>query len=1150
MRKFILMFSALMLCVSVAFGQGKTISGKIVDDASGETVIGATIQVKGAEASGTITDFDGNFTITLPDGHKMLIVSYVGYETVEVEAKNGMVVRLATSSEVLDEVMVVAYGTSTKKSFTGSATVVKGETLEKKNPSEVTKALAGEIAGVQVVSSTGQPGTSASVRIRGIGSVNSSTAPLYVVDGIPYEGDISSIDPSDIASTTVLKDATATSIYGSRGANGVILITTKKGTSGESGKIDIDVKYGGNMRLLPMYSTITDPGEFVKLAWLGIYNQSGSEKVASNTLFSPGGAKGGLPSAYNIWNAKDNAVVLQDGQLAPGLELKPGYINDPDPGWKKAIFRNGQKIDATVKIHGGSEKTTYFTSFGYLKDEGYYIGSDFSRFSGRASIDHQAKKWLRGSMNMSYAYATTNSPGQSSNMNNGFAYVNEAPPIYPVFQRDAEGNRVLDPRIPGKYAYDYGDLDINGNKLGRLYGQGINPAGALQYDKMNNQQHNFAGNAMLEATFVKGLKLSTTFGMQFVGQTASELTNSYYGDAAGVGRIAKVYQNFFTFTWNQLLTYTTDFDGNHNLDVLLGHETGYTRSASMQGNKNITIRPDGMELGNAVEMAFVSSDNGQYTLESYFGQLKYSYKDRYFFYGSLRGDGSSRFAKGHRWGLFGSVGVAWMLTNEDFMQGVNLLRNFKIKASWGVLGNQNISNFLYTNWYSISNVGNEPGFNLEYIGNPELTWESSNSADVGIEFSLGKYFDAEIDYFYKYTTDMLFPRYVAPSLGYGYYYVNDGAIVNQGIEFQFNIHAVNTNAVKFDIRLNGAHYSNKVTKMPLDNSGKSQIMNGQWSLGHSMLDYYMVNYEGVNNQGLATYRMFFDPYAPTLYKLDSNNQPLLDENGMAIVESRLNDEQDFNTASTGEFYDLGLNESRYSISSVHTYMASRYVTEDMFRDLTPEEKKNVLAIVTEEEYQDRLAHPEKYLAMSKTSNYQNASSYYIGKSAIPALQGGIGFDLSVYGVELSASFQYSLGGWGYDGAYAMLMHNDRAGSRNWHTDMIGNTWQKEGDELKPGILPKLTNGGQYSSFANATSTRFLTSLNYLTLSNVRIGYSFPKKMIEKIKLNTLSLWVSGDNLFSVTARKGYLPMASFSGGSSTYAYTPLSTIMGGIKISF
>lgn len=1084
MRKFILLFSALVLSLSTMLAQDKTISGTVVDE-NGEAVIGATVRVKGAESVGTVTDIDGNFTIKLPAGKEHLLVTYVGYVDSDVKATPGMKVQLKPNTEMLDEVMVVAYSSTTKKGYAGSAEVMKGETIEKKSPTEISKALAGEIAGVQVVNSSGQPGSNATVRIRGIGSINSSTSPLYVVDGIPYEGDISAIDPSDIASTTVLKDATSTSLYGARGANGVILITTKQGTSGESGKIDVDLKYGGNMRLIPMYETISDPQQYVELVWLGIKTQTGKALIANNSLFNL--SAGGLPSYYNRWDAAGNTLIdPETGKFYPDIKLKQGYIDDPEPSWKSQIFRNGQKLDATVKIHGGSDKTTYYTSFGYLKDEGYYIGSDYQRVTVRSNISHQAKKWLKGSLNMSYSYSTLNNPGQSTNMNNGFAYVNECPAIYPVFQRDENGNRVKDPKLADKYAYDYGDYDVNGKSIGRLYGQGINPAGALQYDKQKTEQHQFVGNGTLEASIYKGLKFTTNFGAQYIGAIGSQLTNNYYGDAANVGRIYKTNSNYLALTWNQLLQYATPSGSDHSFDAFIAHEISYLNSQSTQAGKNQIVRPDGLELGNAVEMSYITSSQAVQTLDSYFAQARYNYKEKYFIHGTIRGDGSSRFAKGHRWGLFGSVGLAWLMSNEDFMQDVDLLRNFKIRASWGVLGNQEIGTFLYTNQYSIENVGGYPGYVLAYIGNPELTWERSHIANVGIDFDLGKYLTASVEYFYKYTDNMLFPRYVAPSLGYSYYYVNEGALANQGVEFQLNVHAVNTNNLKLDIRLNGAWYDNKVMKMPTDNSGKEYIMNAGLALGHSPYDYYTVEYAGVNPEnGKAQYYWYYDPN-----KLEGSDPSVY----------------------------------KHSISSVYQYIATYYKDDPRVNEY--------------------LKNPELLLKKDVTDVYNYASSTYVGKSSIPKLQGGFGLDFTFYGFDLSASFQYSLGGWGYDSAYALLMHSNRGGSQNWHVDIL-NCWKEEGDVTD---VPRLSNGNDL--YANSSSTRFLISSNYLNLSNVRLGYSFPKKWMEKIKLNNLNVWISGDNLFCLSARKGYIPMVSFTGGSSTYSYSPLSTIMGGIKFSF
>jgi len=1126
MKRVILLFTALVLGIGVAFGQEVTISGTVVDAATGDPMVGAAVQVEGTTL-GTTVDGEGNFTVKVPAGKKTLVFSFMGYVTVKQEAKNGMQVSMSEETTEIEEVMVVAYGTSTKKSFAGSATVVQGETLEKKNPSDVTKALAGEIAGVQVVSSTGQPGTTASIRIRGIGSVNASTDPLYVVDGIPFDGDVSGIDPSDIASTTVLKDATATSLYGSRGANGVILITTKKGTSGESGKIDIDVKYGQNMRLIPMYETIQDPQRYVELCWEGLYNsQNYNDKIASSCLFDVD--MGGIPATYNRWTTEGkNLVDPYTGKFFTGSQapvLKQGYIDDPDQGWQKAIFRNGNKVEANLKIHGGSEKTTYYTSFGYLKDEGYYIGSDYDRLTARVNVDHQAKKWLKGNMNMAYSYSNLNSPGQSSNMNNGFAYVNECPSIYPVFMRDANGYRLYDRKITNAdgshpYAYDYGDVDQDGNPVGRTYGSGINPAGALQYDKDRTQRHQFAGNAMLEATLYKGLKLSTNFGVQYVGSNNSDLTNSYYGDAAGVGRITKTQNNYLSFTWNQILSYTTTIANDHNLEAFVAHETGYMTSSTMSASQNYTARPEGLELSNAIEMAGIGSSTTSASIESYFGQLKYNYKERYFFHGTLRGDGSSRFAKGNRWGVFGSVGLAWLMTNEDFMRPVDdVIKNLKLKVSWGTLGNQDIGLFLYTNQYSIYNVEGQVGYSLDYIGNKDLTWEKSQIWNTGFEMGITKYLDLEVEYFHKTTKDMLFPRSVAPSLGYSYYYVNDGAMVNQGVEFAAYVHAYDQGGIKFDIRLNGGYYDNKVTQMPIDNTGKVMNMNGSMSQGHSLYDYYMIEYAGVDGEtGKALYTTYYNP------------QDLLEPT-------------------------TGFNIVNDNISSVHSYIMEHWVTDEAVYNEN-RAKGQFCVLVDKKTQQKYLENPDLVLEKTVTDQYNYASSFYVGKSAIPKLQGGFGFDLSVKGFELSATFQYSLGGYGYDSAYATLMHTDRAGEKNWHQDIenrwtkaIGENWDNMSADERSKVVPRLSNG--QDDYANSASTRFLISSSYLTLSNVRVGYSFPKKWMEKAHLNNLSVFVSGDNLFCLSARKGYIPMSSFSGGSSTYSYSPLSTIMGGIKISF
>ncbi len=1083
MKKVFTLLTLCLLSISL-FAQDIQVSGIVVDE-KGEPIVGATIQVPGTTL-GTISDYDGNFELTVPESAKTLVVSYIGMQSKEVAVKKNVRVVLSEATEVLQEVIAVAYGTTSKGSFAGSATAVRADDIEKKSPTEITKALAGEVAGVQVVNTSGQPGTNATIRIRGVGSVNSSSAPLYVVDGMPYDGDISAIDPGDIASTTILKDATATSLYGSRGANGVILITTKQGSSTDEGKIDVSFSYGANMHLLPMYEVITSPQEYVELAWQGLYNSLSSgisnetilHQAVNKDLFS---AKC-LPTMYNLWDASGSTLIDgYTGKFYKDVEMLGQYENMTS--WEDAIFRVGQKMDATVKIHGGADKTTYYTSFGYLKDEGYYIGSDYNRFTVRSNIQHQAKKWLKGSLNMAYTYSSLNNPGQDGNMNNGFAYVNQIPPIYPVHLYNEDGSIKIDPKTGG-LAFDYGMSEGSG----RGYGAGINPAGSLLYDKQRTLQHQLVANASLEVKFYKDLKFTANVGVQYLGANLSQLTNPYYGDAAGIGRIAKQQYNRMSIAANQLLEYDTTIE-DHTIHALAGHETHFSQDSYMVGHMSQIANPESLEWGNAIKMSSMTSNTAETAIESYLANVQYTYDDRYLITANYRADGSSKFAKGHRWGHFGSVGGAWIFTNESFMESVGeWLQDGKLRVSWGVLGNQAIAANRFQDQYAIEYSEGNTAYVWVSKGNENLTWERTQVADVGLEFSISKYLDAELDYFYKLTDNMLFQHYTTPSLGYSYYYTNGGSMVNQGVEMMFNIHAVDTRNVKLNISLNGAHYQNKILTLP-----EGLDLSGGIAPGHSIYEYKTVEYMGVDaTTGKALYKAYYDP---ALGAFGHNQAEDLQDKG-----------------ETGVNY----------VGDVHSYMQK---------------------------------HPNAKLAETVTDEYAQAGANWTGHSALADFAGGFGFDLEVYGVSLSATCSYGIGGYGYDATYAMLMHSDKAGGSNWHVD-IRNAWtaqmtdaekQSIADQGTAGI-PRLSNGTDL--YANQGSTRFLTSNSFLSLNNVRLGYNFPKKWIEKIKMNQLSVWVTADNLAVLSARKGYNPMVSLTGGSDAYQYTPLSTIMGGIKFQF
>lgn len=1080
-------FMLLALClVSLGIMAEKQISGVVVDE-KGEPIIGASVQVKGT-TTGTISDYDGEFALSVPDDATMLTVSFVGMQSQEVEIKKNMRVVMHEASEIIQEVVVTGYGNVSKGSFAGSAQAVNPETIEKKSPTEISKALAGEVAGVQVINTSGQPGTNATIRIRGIGSLNGSSAPLYVVDGVTYDGDISSIDPGDIASTTILKDATATSLYGSRGANGVIVITTKKGSNGEEGKIDVDVKYGANMRLLPLYEVITDPKEYVTMSWQSLYNSyhlvSGyapeqAIKSANTALYGAAG----LPAGYNLWDT-EGQFLIDDGFDGTNVHPKFGNYNyrpgyDNLESWQDAIFRVGQKADASVRFHGGTENMSYFTSIGYLKDEGYYQSSDFSRFNVRSNLDFKPKKWLKGSVNIAYTYSDFNAPDQDGDgaMNNGFYFINAIPAIYPVFLRDENGNIPTDPRT-GLPTYDYGD------SLDRNFGHGINPAGSLRLDKERQVQNTVDAKGSLEFKLYDGLKLTINAGVHYYNNLASKLTNKYYGDAAGIGRILQTSTNLMTISAQELLEYNKTF-GDHTIRVMVGHENYLYRASGLSGYKSYLANGSSLEMSNAVQMNAISGNTNRYALDSYLATASYVYNDRYMVTANYRADGSSRYAKGHRWGHFGSVGVAWSFTNEAFMEPASeYLKNGKLRLSWGVLGNQIGSLYSYTDLYTIDNVDGEIGYAWASKGNPNITWERTNTTDLGLEFSIGKYMDVELDYFYKLTDNMLFYRAIAPSLGYSSMPTNEAIMTNQGVEFTFNIHAVDLRNVKLDIRLNGTHYKNKMLQMPIDYYDEAgnpvrQKMSGAMSEGHSMYDHYTYKYMGVDeNTGDALYEAWYD------------------------------DRWGFND---------------YKGNGEYNYIPSKHQWEL--------ENPNDLS----------------HLKSTTTVDISRATQQYVGKSYLPDLDGGFGIDLEVYGVTLSASCSYRIGGYGYDATYMALMANDPVGGHNWHVDMR-NAWTETNKNTD---IPRLSNGnGRYDSYANSASTRFLTSNSFLSLNDVQIGYNFPKKLIEKIKINKLNIYVSANNLCIATARKGYNPMTSFTGNSDTHGYSPLSTIMGGIKLSF
>ena len=748
MKRLLLLLAVCTACISGVWAQAQTVTGKVVDASTGDPIVGASVVVQGT-STGSITSLDGDFTVNCAPGAK-LVISFIGLETKVVDAKDGVVVELAENTSALEEVMVVAFGTTTKKSFTGSASVVKSEEIQKRQSSNVTNTLAGSVAGVQGMSSNGQPGEVSSIRIRGIGSMSASNSPLYVIDGMPADNAlVATISNSDIESVTVLKDAASNALYGARGANGVVLITTKRGTSRDA-KITLEAKLGSNQRALPNYNVMTSPAMYYEKFYEAMYmSQLGNGEDAAHAYANKyllDHNNGGL--GYLVYTLPaGQSLIGTNFKLNPQAVL--GY-NDgehyytPD-NWFNELFNTGNlRQEYNLNISGSSDKFNYYASFSYLDDSGLMENSDYKRFTSRVAVDYQAKKWLKIGTNMSYSHADQRAPRDqdldaASSSGNLFFLSNFMAPIYPLYIRDAAGNIMKDHN--GFTMYDYGDAK-EANFV-RAFMNQSNPASAIALDKSQSKNDMFTGNFFATLDLYDGLKATAKVALAYFGSRFQQTLNPYYGQFAAMGGQAVVEADrMFTLNQQYLLTYVKDF-GAHSVDILAGYESYNYTTSYVYGVQTKLFNPDIAELGNAILQPATSSATDYYTTQGILAQAKYDYDNKYYLSASYRRDGSSRFAPGRRWGNFWSVGAAWDIKSEPWMDAAEQVDLLKVKLSYGAQGNDNlltsggaINYYPYADQYALSE--NNGGFatTRTYKGNEDITWETSYNLNGGVDFSL------------------------------------------------------------------------------------------------------------------------------------------------------------------------------------------------------------------------------------------------------------------------------------------------------------------------------------------------------------------------------------------------------------------------------
>lgn len=1047
--------------------QKKIVTGTLVDE-QGEPIIGANIMEK-ETTNGVVTDFDGNFSLSV-DNNATLVVSYIGYITqdVNVSGKNNVNIVLEEDSHSLEEVVVIAYGEQKRSSFTGSAAVISSDAISKRPVTNAMAALEGMSPGVQVQTSSGAPNASPSFRIRGASSINASTNPLVVVDGVPYEGGWNNINPNDVESVTVLKDAASTAIYGARGGNGVVLVTTKAAKRDKKLNVTLDTKFAiSQVRRNDLYDVIESPGEYYEHQYSAMYNyyqnmrgyNSYEANKAANESWLKNTDDGGL--GYLVYTIPDGEhLVGQNGKLNPnatlGRTVKGTDGNDyyltPDD-WVDATYNTGLRQDYNLNVSGGAENLSLLASLGYTNDQGITDAAFYERYTGRIKGVLNARKWLRISANLDMAVSEyQNNQDYSDNSNNIFSNANRVAPIYPIYIRDTNGNIMYDEN--GK-VYDYGDGKHN-DGISRPINTGSN---RLQEALIQTQKyHNMKIGSKVAADIIFNENLTATFNVAYDQRDLRYVSTRqpFYGSSNPGGTVSVSAPKTITLNLQQLLNYSRRF-GNHNVKATLLHEMYTSTSYSLSGGRsNMFNYYDNQELAGAITLTSNNSYRNNYQSEGFGGRVLYDYRNKYNFDASYRRDASSRFHPDNRWGNFFSLGGAYMISREDFFN-VSWIDELKFKISFGQNGNDGIGYHRYIDTYEISDLDGDVAATFLNRGNKNITWETRTAINTGFEFELFRgRLRGGVDYYHNTTTDMLSSVRVPQSLGYSAYYDNVGSMRNSGVELDISGDIIRTKDFKWTMYFNTSMNKSKVLELAEGRKGE------------------------------------------TLY----------DSNGKEVAQGY---------SSGRYFYGEGL--------EYRTWYLKKFAGID-------EEGKSTWYVKDDEG------------EMSTTTVYSSAD-YFASGSSQPKLVGGFGGSFGWKSLELSFSFAYRLGGYGYDAGYAGLMQgptSSRTGY-NFHKD-IRKSWTRDNPSNEFARLQ--FDDRDFTS----SSDRWLTRSDYLNLQNVTIGYRIPKNIVQTLGIEGLTVSAGLDNLLFLSHRRGFVPTRDFDGNVDFGYFPAVSRYMLNLSINF
>ena len=858
-KRLTMILAGLFLMIGMASAQ-KQVTGVVVDEFD-EPVMGATVKVVGTNAL-TLTDTNGNFSIQAPSDKSSLSISYIGYLTQTVKAGSNLHISLQVDRQTLDEVMVVAYGTAKKSSFTGSAAVVGADEISKVQVTNAADALKGKAAGVQIYNATGQPGSVPTIRVRGFNSLNAGNAPLLVVDGSPYDGSLNDINPIDIESLTVLKDAASTALYGARGGNGVILITTKNAKKGKDATITVDAKWGANHRATPDYEMINSPAKYYEMWYQGLYNYAvDSYGYSANQAWQFANSNLTRDNAYglgyNVYTVPaGQSLIGTNGKLNPNATLGnvisyggEEYTLLPDD-WTAATYKTSLRKEYTVSASGANDRGSFYASVNYLDNEGITPQSNYERMTARVNSEYQLKSWLKVGMNVNYGHYNrdvVDGDGDSGSTGNMFAMTTIAP-IYPLYVRDGQGNIIYN-QAAHINTYDYGDGSIIG--ISRKFLAGGNQLASAQLDRNHVQGNTFNGTATMDISLPFDLKLSTISNYYLRESRSVSTTNSYFGMyAVNGGSIDVDHDRIWSTNQQQRLSWHK-IVGKHDIDAMIAHEYYRLTSSDLWGSRSKMFADNYYELSGAVKVDNTNSSSSVYNTESFLGRLMYNFDNRYFAQLSYVREASSAFDADHRWGNFWSASVGWNINKEKWFKA-DWVDELKLKVSYGENGNDDVAAFRYITYYNIVNSNDEVSLTPAAYGNKRLSWEKNAKFNAGLDFSLwnGR-LEGGVEFYANRTTDMIQAIPLPYTFGYTSYLDNIGNMENRGIEANLRGDIIRTKAFTWSAYANVTSNHNEVTK--LTETAKRMYIGGG----------YMGNYSGnyLKAEGLSAWTFYMPKYA-------------------------------------------------------------------------------------------------------------------------------------------------------------------------------------------------------------------------------------------------------------------------------------------------